>query len=127
MDNEIAEYRVRLLKFDDNYCDNTRAVNEKREPPRNDSSAQDKNCEKVYDKNPEASRALRIVAGKTFYRAERKRRPNNQIEEKCVEQVQLQHNNPIILNKPKSTVFQFPTKRKTFYKCWCRGFGPTKK
>lgn len=112
MDNEITEYRVRLLKFDDNYCDETQAVNGKRESLRKKRSLQGKNFLKV-NKQPETSQTYRIVARQTSYRTETEN-PDHQIEKKSVKQPQVHRYHLINQNKPRSTVEQFPAKRKIF-------------
>lgn len=130
MDNEITEYRVRTLKFDDNYYDKPRAVKEKSHELKRKSSAQGKNSVKGNDKQTETSRSCRVVAAQTSNRTERKRSPYNQGDEKTVKQVQVHRNSPIEQNKPRSTVHQFPTKRKKFISVGardCRGLEPTNK
>lgn len=112
MDNGITEYRVRLLKFDDNYCDKTQAVDEKRESLRKKTSSQGKNCIKV-NKQPETSQAYRIVSRQTSYRTETES-PDHQVEKKSVKQAQLHWHHPINQKKPRSTVDHFPAKRKIF-------------
>lgn len=112
MDNEISEFRVRTLKFDDNYDDKIRAVDDEKEPLGKKSSAQ--NCVKVFDKQPEVSQAYKIVAGQTYYRTERNRSPDNQVDEKCLKQVQGHQSSLVKQNKPRNTVYQFPIKGKIF-------------
>lgn len=112
MDNRITEYRVRMLKFDNNYCDKTLAVNENPETP----SKKLKNSAKVNAKQPETSRPYRIIPGQTCYRIEKRRISDNQVEKKCVKQVPVHQNRPINHNKIRRTVDHFPSKGKIFTK-----------
>lgn len=111
MDNEITEYRARTLKFDDNY-DKKRVVKEKTQEVRKKSSAQGKNSVKGNDEQPDISGAYKIVARQTSYRTERKRSSDNQVDENSVKKDQVNQNCAGDQNKPRSSVCQFPTKRK---------------
>lgn len=119
-DNRITEYRVRMLKFNDNYCDTTRAVYKNEETSTKKSSAQVKNSVKVNDKQPDFSRDHRIIAGQISNRTEKRRRSDNQVEIKRVMQIPVPRNRPFNHNKPRKTESHFSTKRKIFAS-WCRG------
>lgn len=113
MDDEITEYRVRLLKFNEECCGETRAANKNIEPLTKKSSARCKNVVKIVQ--PEGTQAYRIVAGQPSHTAEEKRSPDNQVNEKYVNQVQMHQHCPkksTTQKKPRSTIFQFPTKSK---------------
>lgn len=125
-DNRITEYRVRMLKFNDNYCDKTRAVYENEETSTKKSSAQVKNSVKVNEKQPEISRDHRTIAGQISHRTEKRRRSDNQVEKKRVMQIPVSRNRPFNHYKPRKTESHFTTKRKIFISAGVEviGLGP---